>query len=73
MLKVTLYLNDKLDFFVEYMEGLVEPGGSRKVRAIESNDSWVCINFTNEETKEFQGFRFIIDTINEKPIQKKRK
>lgn len=64
MLKVTIYPTDSLDVTAEYIEGVTEAGGTRKVQYIYAGDS-IDVVFENQERRRFVGFRYILETIND--------
>jgi hypothetical protein len=70
MLKVTIYPTDSLDVVAEYIEGVTEVGGTRKVKKIQGYARGIDIEFENGEHREFNGFRYIIDGINEQETTK---
>lgn len=64
MLKVTIY-DGPMGMETSYIEGVTEPGGTRKVRQIMTQGDTHLVIFDNGEEKRFNGFRSILDTIND--------
>lgn len=65
MRKVTIYPTNSLDISVEYIEGVTEPSGTRKVTAITFNHDQILIDFDNGDFRRFNGFRGILDEHDE--------
>lgn len=57
---------------VEYIEGVTEPGGSRKPVQITYHETDVLIDFDNKDFKRFSGFRSIVDEHHERKEGKQK-
>jgi hypothetical protein len=67
MLKITIY-DGPGGSECSYIEGVKEPGGKRSVKSIITypNTQSVYIEYENDDSRTYNGFRYIIDQIQEK-------